>query len=104
MLLTIFLLLLIVAIASLIFSLVDTESPYAVHIVSFTLTIAIFLFLGFQCLFNRIVIDFQWFYQNLGLIGILLIAFATVLFVYVLFEYANTVKMERELREEKEVK
>ena len=100
MFLTYFILLLILAIASLVFSLTDTQSPYVVHIVSHTLTIAIFLFLGFQCLYGWIVIDFQWFYQNLGLIGILLIAFSVILFVYVLFEYTNTVKMERELRKE----
>lgn len=97
MFLTIFLLLLIVAIASLVYSLTDTQSPYIGHIISYTLTIAIFLFLGFQCLFFRIVIDLQWFYQNLGLIGILLIVFGIVLFVYVLFEYTNRVRMEREL-------
>lgn len=101
MLLTIFLLLLIVAIASLVFSLTDTQSPYLTHIISHTLTIAIFLFLGFQCLYGWIVIDFQWFYQNIGLIGLLLIAFSVVLFVYVLFEYTNMVKMGKELKEVK---
>ena len=101
MLLTIFLFLLVLGIISAIFVFVDTESPYIVHLVAHCLSISLFLFLGFQCIFRVITIDLVWFFQNIIYIGALLVALGSVLFIYLLFEFANYVKMKKEVSEER---
>ena len=101
MFLTYLLFLLIIGILSLLFSISDLETPYIFHILGYTLSIAIFLFLGYMCLFGRVVFNPQLFYQNIGIIGLILVCFGAVLFVFMLFEFANTIRMGKELAEEK---
>jgi hypothetical protein len=101
MFLTYLLFLLIIGTVSLLFSISDLETPYVFHIIGYTLSIAIYLFLGYICLFGRVVFNPQLFYQNIGIIGLILVSFGAVLFIFLLFEYANTIKMKEELKREK---
>lgn len=101
MLLTFLIFLLIIAIIALIFALTDVECPYSTHILGYTLSVAIFLFLGYTCLFGRVVFNPQLFYQSIGMIGMLLICLGAVVFIFALFEYANTIKMRQDLGEQK---
>ena len=101
MFLTYFLFLLIIGTLSLLFSISDLETPYIFHIIGYTLSISIYLFLGYMCLFGRIIFNPQLFFQNIGIIGLILVSFGAVLFVFMLFEYTNTIKMEKEIAEEK---
>ena len=101
MLLTYLLFLLIIGTIALVFSISDLETPYIFHMVGYTLSISIYLFLGYMCLFGRIVFNPQLFYQSIGIIGLVLVCFGTILFIFLLFEYANIVKMKEELKKVK---
>ena len=101
MLLTYLLFLLIIATISLVFSISDLETPYIFHMIGYTLSISIYLFLGYMCLFGRVVFNPQLFYQSIGIIGLVLVCFGTILFVFLLFEYANIIKMKEELKKVK---
>jgi len=101
MFLTYFLFLLIIGTLSLLFSISDLETPYIFHMIGYTLSISIFLYIGYMCLFGVVVFNPQLFYQNIRIIGLILVCLGAILFVFLLFEYANTIKMEKELIEEK---
>ena len=101
MFLTYFLFLLIIGTIALVFSISDLETPYIFHIIGYTLSIAIYLFLGYECLFGRVVFNPQLFYQSIGIIGLVLVCFGTILFIFMLFEYANIVRMKEELKKVK---
>jgi SNF family Na+-dependent transporter len=102
MFLTYFLFLAIIATLSLIFSMSDLETPYIIHILGYVLPISIYLYIGYMCLFGRVVFNPQLFYQNIGIVGVTLVCLGTIVFVFMLFEYANMIKMNEELLEEKE--
>lgn len=101
MFLTFLIFLLIIATIALLFSISDLETPYIFHIIGYTLSISIYLFLGYMCLFGRVVFNPELFYQSVGIIGLILVSFGAVLFVFMLFEFANAVRMGKELAEEK---
>lgn len=101
MLLTYLLFLLIIGTMALVFSISDLETPYIFHMIGYTLSISIYLFLGYMCLFGRIVFNPQLFYQSIGIIGLILVCFGAVIFVFLLFEFGSMVKMRKELKEEK---
>ena len=101
MFLTYLLFLLIIATIALLFSISDLEAPYAFHILGYTLSIAIYLFLGYMCLFGRVVFNPQLFYQSVGMIGMLLVCLGAVVFIFALFEYTSMIKMKEELKREK---
>ena len=101
MFLTYFLFLLIIGTIALVFSISDLETPYIFHILGYILSISIYIFLGYMCLFGRVVFNPQLFYQSIGMIGLILVCLGTVIFIFLLFEYANTIRMEKELTEEK---
>ena len=99
MLLTYLLFLLIIGTIALVFSISDLETPYIFHMIGYTLSVSIFLFLGYMCLFGRIVFNPQLFYQSIGIIGLILVCFGAVVFVFLLFEFGNMAKMRKELKE-----
>ena len=99
MLLTYLLFLLIIATIALVFSISDLETPYIFHVIGYTLSISIYLFIGYMCLFGRIVFNPQLFYQSIGIIGLILVCFGAVVFVFLLFEFGNMAKMRKELKE-----
>ena len=101
MFLTFLLFLLVIATIALVFSISDLETPYIFHILGYTLSIAIYLFLGYMCLFGRIVFNPQLFYQSIGIIGLILVSFASVIFIFALFEFGSMVKMKEELKKVK---
>ena len=101
MLLTYLLFLLIIGTIALVFSISDLETPYIFHMIGYTLSISIYLFLGYMCLFGRIVFNPQLFYQSIGIIGLILVSFASVIFVFALFEFGNRIKMMEELKKVK---
>lgn len=101
MFLTFFIFLLIIGTLSLLFSISDLETPYIFHMIGYTLSISIYLFLGYICLFGRVVFNPQLFYQSVGIIGLILVSFASVIFIFLLFEFGNMVKMKEELKKVK---
>ena len=101
MFLTYLIFLLIIGTLSLLFSISDLETPYVFHIIGYTLSISIYLFLGYMCLFGRVVFNPQLFYQNIGMIGMLLVCLGGVLFIFLLFEFGSIIKMRKELSEVK---
>ncbi|MCK4526135.1 hypothetical protein KAW18_02090 [candidate division WOR-3 bacterium] len=101
MFLTYFLFLLIIGTIALLFSISDLETPYMFHILGYTLSISIFLFLGYMCLFGRVVFNPELFYQSVGIIGLILVSFASVIFVFMLFEFGNMIRMSDELKKVK---
>ena len=101
MFLTYFLFLLIIGTIALLFSISDLETPYIFHIIGYTLSISIYLFLGYTCLFGWVIFNPQLFYQNVGTIGLILVCLGAILFVFLIFEFGNMVRMRKELTEEK---
>lgn len=99
MFLTYFLFLLIIGTIALLFSISDLETPYIFHIIGYTLSISIYLFLGYMCLFGMVVFNPELFYQSIWIIGLVLVSFGGVIFVFLLFEFGNMIKMRQELEE-----